>query len=268
MDGRPPIITLTTDFGLADGTVGAMIGVIKSICPQSEVVNLAADIPPQDIARGAWALYQAAPFFPADAIHVTVVDPGVGSDRRRILMETDHGTFIGPDNGVMSWAWRTIGRRHTYGLINPSYRIARIGVTFDGRDLFAPAAAHLALGVDPESFGPEIVDPVELPWPEPKRGDYRIEGEILVVDYFGNLITNVTLNDVAEGFGDEAFSVHLPGQRVAPFVGHYAGIRSDLGAVVNGSGLIEIAARDRSAWEMTGIGRGTAIVIEGGVKSA
>lgn len=268
MAERTPIITLTTDFGLADGTVGAMIGVIKSICPRAEVINLATDIPPQDVSRGAWALYQAAPFFPADAIHVAVVDPGVGSDRRGILVETDHGTFIGPDNGMMSWAWRTAGRRHIYGLINPSYRLARIGVTFDGRDLFAPSAAHLAMGVDPESFGPEIVDPVELPWPEPKRGERRVNGEILVVDCFGNLISNVTLNDVAEVFGDEAFTVHLPGQRVAPFVGHYAGIRSDLGAVVNGSGLIEIAARDRSAWEMTGIGRGTAVAIQGGGEGA
>lgn len=262
MADQRPIITLTTDFGFADGTVGAMIGVIKSICPQAEVVHLAADIPPQDIHRGAWALFQAAPFFPADAIHVCVVDPGVGSDRRNLLVITDHGQFIGPDNGVLAWAWRGAPGRRWIALENPSYQIARIGVTFDGRDLFAPAAAHLALGVDPESFGPEIDDPVELDWPMPGRTANTITGEIIVIDHFGNLITNVSVTDAAEVFGDRPFVVRLPGDRTAPFVGHYAGIRGDLGAVVNGSGLIEIAARNRSAAQVTHLHRGATISME------
>ncbi|GAB4323410.1 MAG: SAM-dependent chlorinase/fluorinase [Candidatus Zixiibacteriota bacterium] len=262
MADHSPIITLTTDFGFADGTVGAMIGVIKSICPQAEVVNLATDIPPQDVHRGAWALFQAAPFFPSGTIHVCVVDPGVGSARRGLLVVTDHGQFIGPDNGVLSWAWRGLIRRQCSTLENPSYRIARVGVTFDGRDLFAPAAAYLASGADPASFGSEVNDPMELEWPDPVRGADTISGEILVIDHFGNLITNVTLAQAADAFGDQPFAVHLPGGATASFVGHYAGIRGELGAVVNGSGLIEIAARNRSAAEVTRIHRGANILLE------
>lgn len=275
-----PLITLTTDFGTADGTVGAMIGVIKSICPEAEVFNMGADIPAHDIARGAWALLQAVPSFPRGAIHVAVVDPGVGSSRRGLLVTTARASFIGPDNGLLSWALRGESKPRYQALENPAYRIATVGVTFAGRDVFAPAAAHLAAGADPAAFGPAITDPVPLAWPEPRVKGMRIEGEILVVDHFGNLITNVPLAlameacaaatiqvEPARNTGKQARPVSprsaVAGQRAwrAPLVLSYDHIGARLGAVVNGLGLLEVAARQRSAAMVSGCGRGDRIVV-------
>ena len=136
MTAARPLITLTTDFGYADGTVGAMIGVIKSICPVAEVVSIAHDIPPHDIVHGAWALYQSAPFFPAGTIHLAVVDPGVGTHRRAILVETQKGIFLGPDNGMLGWAANAMGPKRYIAIENTPYRLGPPGLTFDGRDLY------------------------------------------------------------------------------------------------------------------------------------
>jgi hypothetical protein len=268
-----PIITLITDFGMADGTVGAMIGVVKSICPDAEVVNVASDVPAHDIARGAWALLQAAPFFPKGTIHVAVVDPGVGSSRRAVMALTQHGTFVGPDNGILTWAVRHLSEVTWRLLENPSYRIAPAGVTFDGRDLFASAAAYLAAGADPATFGPVINDPVPLRWPQPQSGDDHIDGEVLIVDHFGNLVTNIPLAMVADLCGERAFHVILPAARSAypgkhraatdpaPFARSYDDIRGKLGAVINGVGLVEIAAKQGSAASLAGRGRGDRVIV-------
>ena len=164
------LITLTTDFGYADGAVGAMIGVIKSICPSAEVVSIANDIPPHDIVHGAWALYQSAPFFPSGTIHIAVVDSGVGTRRRAILIETEKGTLLGPDNGMLGWAANVMVPKRHFAIENTSYRLGPPGLTFDGRDLFAPVAAHLANGVEPSQIGTEITAIVDLSWPEPVVG--------------------------------------------------------------------------------------------------
>lgn len=265
MGSPTPIITLTTDFGLADGTVGAMIGVIKSICRETEVMVTAADIPPHDIPRGAWALFQTTPFFPPGAIHVAVVDPGVGSDRRAVLAVTARGLYIGPDNGVLSWAVRDAGLVRWLGVENPAYRIARRGVTFDGRDLFAPAAAYLARGIDPGVFGPEIENPVHLDWPQPVESDAMIMGEVLVTDTFGNLITNIPAPMATEMFGAGApLIAGLPNGQVARSVRSYLDIAGELGVVINGANLLEIAARGRSAAEATGARRGDRVVVTAG----
>jgi len=264
MDSERPIITLTTDFGMADGTVGAMIGVIKSICPAAEVINVASDVPAHDIVRGAWALYQAAPFFPARAIHVAVVDPGIGTDRRGLLVTTRHGAFVGPDNGVLSWVLRQTDGIVFRVLENPAFRLAALGFTFDGRDLFAPAAAYLASGVDPAEFGPVIDDPVVLPWPEPRRIDGAIEGEVLVVDQFGNLITNIPFDLAATEFGDAALQVAVAGWPAGGIVRGYAGIEGSVGVVINGAGLLEIAANGRSATAVTGLARGARVTVTAG----
>jgi len=268
-----PIITLTTDFGAADGTVAAMIGVIKSICPEAEVVSVTSGVPPHNIPRGAWALFQAVPFFPKGTIHIAVVDPGVGGGRRALLAVTGRGLLIGPDNGVLTWAVRDASEITWRSIENPFYRIAASGVTFDGRDLFAPLAAHLAAGVDPESVGPVISDPVILRWPQPQISVDAIEGEIVIVDQFGNLITNIPGNMVAELYGEHGFHVILPSSRAttpgkhrtvtdpAPFAPSYDEIRGRLGAVINGAGLIEIATRQGSAAALAGRDRGDRIVV-------
>lgn len=260
-----PLITLTTDFGYADGTVGAMIGVIKSICPDAEVVSIAHDIPPHDLVHGAWALYQSAPFFPPGTIHVAVVDPGVGTRRRAILIETERGVLLGPDNGMLGWAAdaMTVVRRRA--IENTSYRLGPRGLTFDGRDLFAPVAAHLASGIAPDELGEEIEAVVELSWPQPKVGQGRIEGEILLEDRFGNLITNIPFAAVASTFGDAEVMITLKGRPLGGLSRGYAAIRGPLGAVINGAGLVEIAAPERSAAGMTGAERGDSVIITGQV---
>lgn len=261
MPPRAPIITLTSDFGMADGTVGAMIGVIKSICPVAEVVVTAADVPPHDISRGAWALLQSAPFFPPGCIHVAVVDPGVGSGRRGLLVQTERDSFLGPDNGVLTWVLRGPTNVTYRELTNRSYRLASAGVTFDGRDLFAAAAAHLAAGADPSAFGPTIDDPVRLEWPDPVVRDERVLGIVLVSDQFGNLITNVPFEQVAGLFGDAELVVSVGTITAIPIVPSYSHIREEYGAVVNGTGLLEIAAHRGSAAARTGLQRGAAVII-------
>lgn len=257
-----PIITLTTDFGSADGTVGAMIGVIKSICPDAEVVAVTSGVPAHDVVRGAWALLQTVPFFPPGTIHVAVVDPGVGSTRPPILADTGREILVGPDNGVLSWAWRTRPDTCCRVLTNEAYRLARTHVTFDGRDLFAPAAAHLARGADPTAFGPRIDQPLALDWPELVCAPGRIEGCVLVEDTFGNLITNIPFEDVAAEFSEDPVDIELDGQDAGALSGSYTGIPGTVGVVVNGTGLLEIASYRRSAAEVTGARRGARVVVK------
>jgi len=261
MAHRRPVITLTTDFGSSDGTVGAMMGVIKSICPDAEVLIASSDVPSHDIRRGAWALYQTAPFFPPQTIHVAVVDPGVGSNRRALLAVTAHGFYIGPDNGVLTWAVRAAGEAHWISIENPAYRIATVGVTFDGRDLFAPTAAYLANGVDPGEFGPDISDPVALPWPEPEIGADRIIGEVLVIDKFGNLVTNIPAASALTSLGTPEIQATFGDGLRAKASSSYLGIREGFGLLINGSGLLEIAARERSAAVISGLAPGSPVVV-------
>lgn len=258
-----PLITLTTDFGYADGTVGAMIGVIKSICPVAEVVSIAHDIPPHDIVHGAWALYQSAPFFPSRTIHVAVVDPGVGTRRRAILIETQKGYLLGPDNGMLVWAGEAMGMVRRFAIENTAYRLGPRGLTFDGRDLFAAVAAHMANGIEPTEIGEGIPAIVDLSWPEPTAREGRIEGEILLDDQFGNLVTNITAAMMAEVFGDAGVLIIMDGKPVGGLSRGYAGIEGHLGAVINGTGLLEIAVPEGSAAALTGGRRGDKIVVTG-----
>lgn len=258
-----PLITLTTDFGYADGTVGAMIGVIKSICPVAEVVSIAHDIPPHDIVHGAWALYQSAPFFPNGTIHVAVVDPGVGTRRRAILIETQRGYLLGPDNGMLVWAGEAMGMVRRFAIENTAYRLGPRGLTFDGRDLFAAVAAHMANGIEPTEIGEGIPAIVDLSWPEPTAREGRIEGEILLDDQFGNLVTNITAAMMAEVFGDAGVLIIMDGKPVGGLSRGYAGIEGHLGAVINGTGLLEIAVPEGSAAALTGGRRGDKIVVTG-----
>ncbi|MGC8779335.1 MAG: SAM hydrolase/SAM-dependent halogenase family protein, partial [Anaerolineae bacterium] len=185
------IITLTTDFGLRDGYVGAMKGVILSLAPHVRIVDLTHEIEPQNIRQATFVLAQAAPYFPAETIHVAVVDPGVGTARRPLLVTTPRARYVGPDNGIFTAALGEEGAR-AWVLDRPAYWLPRPSRTFHGRDLFAPIAAHLANGVPPEQLGRPIDDPVRLAWPQPARhADGHLSGAIIHVDRFGNLISNI-----------------------------------------------------------------------------
>ncbi len=210
-----PIITLTTDFGEQDGYVGAMQGVILSICPTATLVTITHHIPPQDIHTAAFVLYQAFSYYPVHTIHCVVVDPGVGSQRRAIAVRTSHGIFVGPDNGVFSLVLMAepVNVLEAVTLTDPDYQLPSVSATFHGRDIFAPAAAHLANGLPLSQFGPRAINLVRLDTrlknqssatetlSEVRRGVkseiQNFESRIIHIDHFGNLILNITRHDIS-----------------------------------------------------------------------
>ena len=185
-------IALVTDFGLDDPYVGIMKGVIHSIAPDSNLIDLSHQIPPGDIQRGAFVLWQSAKEFPQDTIFLAVVDPGVGTDRKGICLQCQNQYFVGPDNGLFSYI---LGRNgyQAWELENPDLQLQNTGNTFHGRDIFAPAAAHLSLGISCQEFGNPISKVITLPAPLLSYADSKLEGEILSVDRFGNLFTSLGL---------------------------------------------------------------------------
>jgi S-adenosyl-L-methionine hydrolase (adenosine-forming) len=193
----PPIITLTTDFGQQDGYVGAMKGVILSICPTATLATISHNIPPQDINTAAFVLYQSFSYYPPQTIHCVVVDPGVGSQRRAIAVRTSYGIFVGPDNGVFGLVLSAeqVNVLEAVTLTNPEYQLDRVSTTFHGRDIFAPAAAHLANGIPMHQLGPRAINLVRLSSGRamnPKVTDTLFESRIIHVDHFGNLILDLT----------------------------------------------------------------------------
>jgi S-adenosylmethionine hydrolase len=186
-----PIITLLTDFGTRDAYVGSMKGVILELNVAAVLVDLSHEVPPQDILAGAFILAEAAPYFPPGTIHLAVVDPGVGTGRRALAVRGRGQYWVGPDNGLLHLAIAKSTDLTIVSLENPAYFRPEVSATFHGRDIYAPVAAHLSLGVDLSQFGHLITDPVPLPCPVPLLTSEKIRGEIIYVDRFGNLISNL-----------------------------------------------------------------------------
>ncbi len=187
-----PIITLITDFGERDGYVGAMKGVILGIAPGAALVDISHDIPPQDIPSAAFVLWSTYRFFPPDTVHLVVVDPGVGTQRRPIAVETRHGRFVAPDNGVLGYVLDEEREWQAVHLAEQRFWRPEVSMTFHGRDIFAPAAAHLAAGVPLHELGPAITNPVPMPFPRVRRLDgARCLARLVYIDRFGNCVTNL-----------------------------------------------------------------------------
>lgn len=325
---RPPVITLTTDFGQYDGYVGTMKGVIHTLLPDAVVVDISNEISPQQIHEAAFVVYRAYRYFPASAVHVAVVDPGVGSKRRSIVLATRHGTFVGPDNGIFTyvlraeqspgengepaggpaWAGGMWGiapswaveeplpddetptpeagdqvaesggarerrrpdrdRPRAYHLTNSDYWLPTISTTFHGRDVFAPAAAHLASGAQPDRMGDPISleSLVKLPVGAPSV--YRsgrtttVVGQIVHVDRFGNIITNLPerllaplLDGITSGPAIEVGDHHIAGLNVS-----YAEVREGQPlALIGSERLLEIAVRNANAAQRMKVRIGDAV---------
>lgn len=259
--GTAAIVTLTTDFGGRDAWVAAMKGVILGIARAArqtvELVDVTHEVAPHDVLEGALALEAAAPFFPPGTVHLAVVDPGVGTARRGLALAAREQVFIGPDNGLFTpflgggaWtAWEVAARE---------YRLGAVSRTFHGRDVFAPAAAHIATGVDPSRLGPRVTDPVRLVWPEARAAGAGVAGVVLHADRFGNLVTSIRADAVAALSG---VTVRVAG-RTVPLVGTYEELgRGKLGALVGSSGRLEIAAREGSAARALRARRGMPVVV-------
>ncbi|MFQ6074156.1 MAG: S-adenosyl-l-methionine hydroxide adenosyltransferase family protein [Candidatus Bathyarchaeia archaeon] len=190
------IITLLSDFGLKDPYVAEMKAVILSICPEARIVDISHEIEKFNIRMGAFVLASAAPYFPKGTIHVAVVDPGVGTKRRPILVVTKRAFYVGPDNGLLMLSGRREGISRVYHVTNKRFMLSRISRTFHGRDIFAPTAANLAKGRAPSECGPEINDYVVPKFAEPRLSRNVLLGEVLHIDDFGNVITNVSIKEL------------------------------------------------------------------------
>ncbi len=254
------LITLTTDFGTSDWFVGTMKGVMAGIAPQARLIDLTHEIPPGNVRAGAFALAAAFRYFPKRTVHAAVVDPGVGTTRKAIAVQTRRYIFIGPDNGVLSWALRneTISRIHL--VQNTRYFLQPVSRTFHGRDIFAPAAAHISHGLPVQELGPVVTGLIRLPWPEPRRSKNAVDGEVLYVDRFGNAITNIPAS-LVEGLGADLTVFHGRNQlcRVASFYGAVAAGRAV--AVAGSSGFLEIAVNGGSAAQVLSLAVKARIIV-------
>ncbi len=236
----PPVITLTTDFGLQDSFVGILKGVIWSRCPGARVADLTHLVPPGDLRAGAFALRCAHRFFPPGTIHLAVVDPGVGGPRAALAARTAGGYFLGPDNGLLSWALEDAGVIEVRRLENDRLWLRPVSATFHGRDVFAPVAAHLAAGGRFAAVGPRVEQWVRLPWPAPRTFPGGWRGEVLYVDRFGNALTSLPAALATEGSGPA--HLRLPGRRRVPVRAYYGAVpRGAAVAVPGSSGFLEVA---------------------------
>ncbi len=296
---RPPVITMTTDFGVRDGYVGTMKGVIHTLLPDAAVVDISHDVEAQQIQEAAFILYRAYRYFPASAVHIAVVDPGVGTDRRPIVLVTRHGTFVGPDNGIFTYvlfaeqasmldpetenrpAWvggmwgvapnwagdEALSKEgkepddpgslpRAYHLVNSDYWLSAVSSTFHGRDIFAPVAAHLASGAQPERMGEPIPTArlVKLPTRAPRihrssRGT-TIVGQIVYMDHFGNIITNLPDRLLAPLLQDSTIipTVEIGGHKIIGLKLSYGDVgEGQPVALIGSERLLEIAVRNANA---------------------
>lgn len=262
--GLLPVVTLTTDFGLVDPFVGIMKGVILGIAPAARIVDVTHGVPPQNVVAGAYALASAVRWFPRGSVHVAVVDPGVGTRRRALLVETADGWLVGPDNGLLSLAAPARATRRIFDVSRSAVRLRPVSRTFHGRDVFAPVAAALASGVAPERLGKPVRAMHRFRPPVPRRRGSSVVGQILWTDTFGNLATNVAAGDLARAFRGGKVSITIAGH-VVPFRPSYAGVPSGRPvALINSADLVEVAVNGGSAAARFSAGPGTAIEIRRG----
>lgn len=256
------LVTLTTDFGLRDAYVaemkGVMLGIAEAARRPLSLVDVTHDIERHDITEGALALEAAAPYFPAGTVHLAVVDPGVGTARRGLALTAGGHVFVGPDNGLFT-PFLESGEWRAFELAEADYRMPVVSRTFHGRDVFAPAAAHVASGVDPARLGPPLGDPVRLAWPEVHAVAGAVAGSVVHADRFGNLITSIHARTLAPVNRDLVIRV---GGREVPLVGTYGDLSVGRpGALIGSSGRLEIAVREGSAATLLRARRGTAVVV-------
>lgn len=254
-----PILTLTTDFGTSDHFVGAMKGVILEICPQAQIVDISHEVRPFAIEEGAFLIAQAYRYFPKKTVHVVVVDPGVGSARRPIVVEAAGQSFIAPDNGVLALIYAREKHR-VRAMTNERYFLKPVSRTFHGRDIFAPAAAHLATGWSAARLGKPIDDYIQPNFARPEPSGARTwKGRVLKIDRFGNLITNFRAADFPRLAGTR-FALAVGSCRVTVLAQNYAERdRGELFVIAGSSGYLEVSTNQGSAGHLTGYEMGMPI---------
>ena len=259
-----PIITLTTDYGTNDHLVGVMKGVILSINPEVNIVDITHSVLPHDLLDGALAIGQAYKYFPPKTVHVVVVDPGVGTARRPILVASDTHYFVAPDNGVLSSVYDQTEALYVWNIISEHYFRQPVSNTFHGRDIFAPVAAWLAKSWQSSAFGEQITDFTRFALPRPKTNGNTIKGVVLKVDQFGNLITNLRAEDVP-AFTTEGgkFTIKAGNATLTKLVPTFAsGANGETIGLIGSGGYLEISLNKASASKSLALGRGAEVTVE------
>jgi S-adenosylmethionine hydrolase len=263
MANRP--ITLTTDFGVNDHYVGTMKGVILSVNPQAQIMDICNSVQSFDVLDGALTISQAYKYFPADTVHVVVVDPGVGTPRRPILVTGEKHIFLAPDNGVLSLVYEREERLSVRHITSEHYFLQPLSNTFHGRDVFAAVAGWLSKGVEVAKFGDEITDFIRFAAPKPKAIDSKtFKAVVLKVDKFGNLVTNFSERDVPQLFAQPtpAFKISVGKAQVSKLVQSYSqGSPGEVFAIVGSMGYLEISANRGAAAQVVGAGRGAEVML-------
>ncbi len=258
------IVTLLTDFGAADPYVAAMKGVILALAPDATIVDACHDIPPQDIRAGAWVLGQYWTYYPSGAIHVAVVDPGVGTERDVLLVDADGHLFLAPDNGLLAWVLRQAGRVSLRKLHPEVHRPGEVSATFHGRDIFAHAAGLLADGkTTPDHLAEETRSVTMPPWAVIRRDGDCLIGEVVHVDRFGNLITNIARRQIEEA-GWSSLGIDIGGIEMKCLFRTYGDAPTgEMLALYGSSGTLEVAVSGGSAAQLTGLARGAVVIVRG-----
>ena len=259
-----PVITLTTDYGTNDHLVGVLKGVILRILPNASIVDINHHVVPFDVLDGALTIAAAYRYFPARTVHMVVVDPGVGTARRPILVNADQFYFVAPDNGVLSLIYERESAVSVRHITSEHYFLNPVSNTFHGRDIFAPVAAWMAKTYQTEAMGEEISDYVKFALPRPKSAGTAKKGLVLRVDSFGNLVTNFTAEDLPQGAGAEGkIKLQVAGKPVEKLAQTFAqGAAGEPVALVGSSGFLEIAVNKGQAARVLGANRGAEVILE------
>jgi S-adenosylmethionine hydrolase len=256
-----PIITLTTDFSLEDHFVGALKGVILSICPQARIVDLTHNLNSGDIRAGAFIIDASHRYFPPDTIHIAVVDPGVGSSRLPLALKTEYGTFLAPDNGILTYVLERYPESQARAITNPGVVLDEISHTFHGRDVFAPAAVHLANGFDFKQLGPMVEFPIRFNYRKFQVSNKQISGEVRYIDKFGNVITNIpNKTEILKSTARLMIKSRIYELILAD---NYASLPANKAGIIPGSaGFYEIALNCASAENLMGLSLGDELILD------
>lgn len=261
MPQKRPIITLTSDFGYKDHYVSAMKAVILGIVPYVRFIDISHDIAPQDIMAGAWVIKNSAFLYPPGTVHLAVIDPGVGTGRKPIIAKIKDQFFVGPDNGLFSLAAGD-GKYKVYELANTEYRHTTSSETFHGRDIFAPAAAYAASGIELAKFGPPIGELTTYRWAKPISDAEGVQGWVVHIDHYGNLITNIPVSMTADLKDKQDFKIYVGNTILKSIVKTFAEVPDgDPAALIGSSGVLEIVINKGNAAQMMSVIKGAPVSI-------
>lgn len=259
---KKTVITLLTDFGTKDHYVASMKGTILRINPQCTLIDITHHVTPHDIKEGSFVLANAYSSFPKGTIHLSVVDPGVGGARKPVLVVTTNYFFVGPDNGLFTLALKRERVKKVVVLTNPKFFLSHRSTTFHGRDLFAPVAAYISLGVKPEAFGLILESWVELDFGKPRVTGGKLIGEILHIDAFGNLISNIDEKELFHFVKDHSFVIRIEKRAIQGLKkGYWEGKRNEPMALIGSGGFLEISVREGNAQKMLKVKKRDQIVV-------